>query len=100
MLCRAVQVGMQNSTLGAVLAALHFSDPLVAAPCAVSACTHSIMGSLLASYWAGQPADPAEAAAAARKAAGMNGNGTVHSHKAVDGSGHGEGGDAVRLRPT
>lgn len=45
------QVGMQNSTLGAVLAALHFSDPLTAAPCAVSACTHSVMGSLLAAVW-------------------------------------------------
>ncbi len=42
---------MQNSTLGAVLAALHFADPLTAAPCAVSACTHSVMGSLLAAVW-------------------------------------------------
>lgn len=52
-ICRtmSIEVGMQNSTLGAVLAALHFSDPLTAAPCAVSACTHSVMGSLLAAVW-------------------------------------------------
>lgn len=51
--CRtnSIEVGMQNSTLGAVLAALHFADPLTAAPCAVSACTHSILGSLLAGAW-------------------------------------------------
>ncbi|KAG2449723.1 hypothetical protein HYH02_005250 [Chlamydomonas schloesseri] len=51
--CRtmSIEVGMQNSTLGAVLAALHFADPLTAAPCAVSACTHSVMGSALAAYW-------------------------------------------------
>ena len=45
------QVGMQNSTLGASLALMHFADPLTAAPCAVSACMHSVIGSLLASYW-------------------------------------------------
>ena len=52
-ICRtnSIEVGMQNSTLGAVLAALHFADPLVAAPCALSACTHAIMGSLLAAFW-------------------------------------------------
>jgi len=37
--------GMQNSALGAVLAAVHFSDPLTAVPCALSACLHSLMGS-------------------------------------------------------
>ena len=42
---------MQNATLGAVLAGLHFADPLVAAPCAVSSCTQSVMGSILAAYW-------------------------------------------------
>lgn len=50
----AAEVGMQNSTLGAVLATLHFSDPLTAAPCAVSACTHSVLGSMLAAYWRAQ----------------------------------------------
>lgn len=42
---------MQNSALGAVLAAVHFSDPLTAVPCALSACLHSLMGSGLAAAW-------------------------------------------------
>jgi len=42
---------MQNSALGAVLAAVHFSDPLTAVPCALSACLHSLMGSALAAVW-------------------------------------------------
>jgi bile acid:Na+ symporter, BASS family len=51
--CRtnSIEVGMQNSTLGASLALLHFSDPLTAAPCAISACMHSMIGSLLAGFW-------------------------------------------------
>ena len=32
------QVGMQNSALGAVLASLHFADPLTPIPGAISAC--------------------------------------------------------------
>jgi BASS family bile acid:Na+ symporter len=47
----SIEVGMQNSTLGASLALLHFADPLTAAPCAISACMHSMIGSLLAGYW-------------------------------------------------
>lgn len=47
----SIEVGMQNATLGAVLASLHFADPLVAVPCAVSSCTQSVMGSLLAAAW-------------------------------------------------
>mmetsp|Transcript_10061 Transcript_10061/g.21515 ORF Transcript_10061/g.21515 Transcript_10061/m.21515 type:complete len:390 (+) Transcript_10061:220-1389(+) len=47
----SIEVGMQNATLGAVLAGLHFADPLVATPCAVSSCTQSIMGSLIAAFW-------------------------------------------------
>ena len=51
--CRtnSIEVGMQNSTLGAALAALHFADPAVAAPAAISACMHSCLGSLLAAFW-------------------------------------------------
>lgn len=41
---------MQNSTLGASLALMHL-DPLAAAPCAISACLHSMIGSLLAGFW-------------------------------------------------
>ncbi|GIL45293.1 hypothetical protein Vafri_2459 [Volvox africanus] len=64
-ICRtmSIEVGMQNSTLGAVLAALHFSDPLTAAPCAVSACTHSVMGSALAAFWQRTTSAEAEAEA-------------------------------------
>lgn len=47
----SIEVGMQNATLGAVLAGLHFGNPLVAAPCAVSSCTQSVLGSLIAAYW-------------------------------------------------
>jgi len=56
-ICRtnSIEVGMQNATLGAVLAALHFSDPVVAVPCAISSCTQSVMGSLLAGFWRGRP---------------------------------------------
>lgn len=57
---------MQNSTLGAVLAALHFADPLTAAPCAVSACTHSVMGSMLAAFWQRTSAVEAEVEAKAQ----------------------------------
>lgn len=46
-----MQVGMQNSALGAVLAGVHFSDARIAVPCAMSACLHSLMGSALAAFW-------------------------------------------------
>lgn len=42
---------MQNSALGAVLATLHFADPLTAIPCAISATIHSLLGSVFAGYW-------------------------------------------------
>jgi hypothetical protein len=43
---------MQNSALGALLAAAHFpANPLAVVPCALSACVHSVMGSMLAAYW-------------------------------------------------
>jgi len=48
----SIEVGMQNSALGALLATQHFPmNPYAAVPCAISACVHSTMGSLLASYW-------------------------------------------------
>lgn len=52
-ICRtnSIEVGMQSSALAAVLAKLHFADPIVVAPCVLSACTHATMGSLLAGYW-------------------------------------------------
>ena len=46
-----LQVGMQNSSLGVVLAAAHFSSPLVALPPALSAVIMNIMGSTLGLVW-------------------------------------------------
>jgi BASS family bile acid:Na+ symporter len=52
----SIEVGMQNSGLGTVLAKKHFADPvtgvaLAAVPCAISAVCHSVLGSMLAAYW-------------------------------------------------
>lgn len=51
--CRtiSIEVGMQNSGLGAVLARLHFANPLTALPAAISATVHSVVGSALAAWW-------------------------------------------------
>ncbi|XP_027341594.1 probable sodium/metabolite cotransporter BASS1, chloroplastic [Abrus precatorius] len=47
----SIEVGMQNSVLGVVLATKHFGDPLTTVPCAVSSVCHSIFGSILAGIW-------------------------------------------------
>ena len=48
----SIEVGMQNSGLGASLATKHFAaTPMVAVPSAVSAVVHCLVGSALASYW-------------------------------------------------
>jgi bile acid:Na+ symporter, BASS family len=52
----SIEVGMQNSGLGVVLANKHFVNPatgiaLAAVPCAISAVMHSIIGSICAAYW-------------------------------------------------
>jgi BASS family bile acid:Na+ symporter len=47
----SIEVGMQNSGLGVVLARRHFVDPLTAVPCAISSVVHSVIGSLLAGLW-------------------------------------------------
>ncbi|GMH14381.1 hypothetical protein Nepgr_016222 [Nepenthes gracilis] len=47
----SIEVGMQNSVLGLVLASQHFGNPLTAVPCAVSSVCHSIFGSALAGIW-------------------------------------------------
>jgi BASS family bile acid:Na+ symporter len=54
--CRTVsiEVGMQNSGLGALLARTHFSN-LAAVPCAISSVFHSVIGSLLAGIWRNRP---------------------------------------------
>ena len=51
----SIEVGMQNSGLGAVLARRHFADPLTALPAAISATMHSVIGSALAAIWRRQP---------------------------------------------
>lgn len=47
----SIEVGMQNSGLGVVLARRHFADPLTAVPGAISSVFHSVIGSLLAGIW-------------------------------------------------
>ncbi|KAK8954963.1 hypothetical protein KSP39_PZI002198 [Platanthera zijinensis] len=53
----SIEVGMQNSVLGVVLAGQHFSNPLTAVPCAVSSICHSVYGSVLAGIWRSMPVD-------------------------------------------
>jgi BASS family bile acid:Na+ symporter len=48
----SIETGMQNSGLGVVLAQKHFAaEPLTAVPGAISALTHSVIGSMLAAWW-------------------------------------------------
>lgn len=47
----SIEVGMQNSGLGAALAAAHFS-PVAAVPSAIFSFWHNISGPLLATFWA------------------------------------------------
>jgi protein SCO1 len=51
----SIEVGMQNSGLGVVLARSNFADPLVAVPCALSSIVHSLIGSALAAVWSKSP---------------------------------------------
>jgi len=44
----SIEVGMQNSGLGAVLSKQHFPDPTTALPSALSSITHSALGFLIA----------------------------------------------------
>lgn len=47
----AIEVGMQNSGLGVVLARQNFASPLVAIPSAISSLFHSLIASVLAGVW-------------------------------------------------
>lgn len=60
----SIEVGMQNSSLGVVLAASHFSSPMVALPPAVSAVIMNIMGSSLGFFW--RCVDPSEPEASSK----------------------------------
>jgi BASS family bile acid:Na+ symporter len=51
----SIEVGMQNSGLGVVLARQNFASPLVAIPSAISSVFHSLIASLLAAFWRKQP---------------------------------------------
>lgn len=51
----SIEVGMQNSGLGIVLAQAHFANPLTAVPSAISAVVHGLLGSALASVWSQRP---------------------------------------------
>jgi len=71
----AIEVGMQNSGLGVVLAQRHFpAEPLAAVPCAISSVVHSVIGSILAAVWrltaatVSHPGSPAAAASRSRPA--------------------------------
>ncbi|KAI5055881.1 hypothetical protein GOP47_0029402 [Adiantum capillus-veneris] len=55
----SIEVGMQNSSLGVVLATTHFTSPMVAMPAAISAVLMNIMGSSLAVVWSRFGADSA-----------------------------------------
>ncbi|OMO92272.1 Bile acid:sodium symporter [Corchorus olitorius] len=55
----SIEVGMQNSSLGVVLATSHFASPAVALPPAMSAVIMNIMGSSLGFFWRYiDPSDP------------------------------------------
>jgi BASS family bile acid:Na+ symporter len=47
----SIEVGMQNSGLGVVLARQNFANPLVAIPSAISSLFHSLIASALAAAW-------------------------------------------------
>lgn len=55
----SIEVGMQNSGLGAVLAKANFPQlPAAPTPCAISAVFHSVIGSMLAGIWRMFPPEP------------------------------------------
>jgi BASS family bile acid:Na+ symporter len=47
----SIEVGMQNSGLGAYLARANFANPAIAIPSAISSAVHSIIGSIAAGIW-------------------------------------------------
>lgn len=55
----AIEVGMQNSGLGAALASAHFS-PAAAVPSAIFSVWHNISGALIANYFAGKTDESAQ----------------------------------------
>jgi BASS family bile acid:Na+ symporter len=68
----AIEVGMQNSGLGVVLARANFADPLVAVPCALSSLFHSLIGSALAALWSRRPVPDTDRRAGPADAVGVS----------------------------
>jgi|SRR5699024_10127288 len=55
----SIEVGMQNSGLGAALAKTHFAlDPVTAVPSAIFSFWHNISGPILATFWASRSDNP------------------------------------------
>lgn len=76
--CRtiAIEVGMQNSGLGASLATTHYAAaPIVALPSALFSVLHNLTGSLLASWWS-RRAHHDDAGNATRNPGALNGTHT------------------------
>jgi bile acid:Na+ symporter, BASS family len=65
----AIEVGMQNSGLGVVLARQNFANPLVAIPSAISSLFHSLIASVVAGVWRRSAARYAVTAVEASRAA-------------------------------
>ncbi len=53
----SIEVGMQNSGLGAYLARANFVNPAIAIPSAMSSAVHSLIGSLAAGIWRSERGD-------------------------------------------
>ena len=64
----SIEVGMQNSGLGVVLAGQNFTSPLVAVPSAISSLFHSLIGSVVAGLWRLHTAREAAPGAGERRA--------------------------------
>lgn len=47
----SIEVGMQNSGLGASLARTNFANPAIAIPSGISSAVHSILGSIAEGMW-------------------------------------------------
>jgi BASS family bile acid:Na+ symporter len=63
----SIEVGMQNSGLGVVLARQNFADPLFAIPSARPSLFPSLIASLLAAVWRRSPVPAADSRSAARR---------------------------------
>eukprot|EP00192_Tetraselmis_astigmatica_P011946 CAMPEP_0117657114 /NCGR_PEP_ID=MMETSP0804-20121206/5160_1 /TAXON_ID=1074897 /ORGANISM="Tetraselmis astigmatica, Strain CCMP880" /LENGTH=396 /DNA_ID=CAMNT_0005463551 /DNA_START=590 /DNA_END=1780 /DNA_ORIENTATION=- len=54
----AIETSMKSSAFGFLLATLHFQDPMVKVPAAVSVVWMAVIGSALGVYWSGKPVEP------------------------------------------